>query len=155
MYFRFKICFVKKDTVLFTSPTILLITLVGSVKFCPRQNKLRFEGIKEHQNESWEDCENKIYDFMIRKQTWNGQWKRFHRFIEQEHQTRKKYKNRPRLKVAQVSFFKDKINILKNCKKLKNTRFFILEDFSRQKAAISKEKWQEVLVIGKKGWYHI
>ena len=67
MHFRFKICFVKKDTVLFTSPTILLITLLGSVKFCPRQNKLRFEGIKEHQNESWEDCENKIYDLLENK----------------------------------------------------------------------------------------
>ena len=43
------------------------------------------------------------------------------------------------------------MNILKNCKKLKNTRFFILEDFSRQKAAISKEKWQEVLVNREKG----
>ena len=36
-------------------------------EFCPRQNKLRFEGIKEHQNESWEDCENKIYDLLENK----------------------------------------------------------------------------------------
>ena len=24
-----------------------------------RRNKVRFEGIKEHENESWENCENK------------------------------------------------------------------------------------------------
>ena len=29
-----------------------------------RQNNVRFEGIKEHGNESWEDCENKIYDLL-------------------------------------------------------------------------------------------
>ena len=46
---------------------MLLTTLVGSVKFCPRQNNLRFEGIKEHQNESWEDCKNKIYDLLENK----------------------------------------------------------------------------------------
>ena len=32
-----------------------------------RQNNLRFEGIKEHENESWEDCENKIYDLLENK----------------------------------------------------------------------------------------
>ena len=37
-------------------------------------------------------------------------------------------------------------HILKNCKKLKNTRFSIYDDFSRDTAAIHKEKWQEVLV---------
>ena len=33
----------------------------------PSQNNLRFEGIKEHENESWEDCENKIYDLLENK----------------------------------------------------------------------------------------
>ena len=32
-----------------------------------RQNNLRFEGIKKHENESWEDCENKIYDLLENK----------------------------------------------------------------------------------------
>ena len=34
---------------------------------CSRQNNLRFQGIKEHENESWEDCENKIYDLLENK----------------------------------------------------------------------------------------
>ena len=29
-----------------------------------RRNNLRFEEIKEHENESWEDSENKIYDLL-------------------------------------------------------------------------------------------
>ena len=32
-----------------------------------RQNNLRYEGIKEHENESWEDCENKICDLLENK----------------------------------------------------------------------------------------
>ena len=32
-----------------------------------RRNNLRFEGIKGHENESWEDCENKIYDILENK----------------------------------------------------------------------------------------
>ena len=32
-----------------------------------RRNNQRFEEIKEHENESWEDCENKIYDLLQSK----------------------------------------------------------------------------------------
>ena len=76
-------------------------------------------------------------------------------FIERAHRTRKKNKNRSQLIVAQFSFYKDKMNILKNCKKLKNTRFSIFEDFSRERAAIRKEKWQEVLANRKKGMTYL
>ena len=70
---------------------------------------------------------------------------------EQGHRTGKKNRNRSRPTVAQFSFYKNKINILKNCKKLKDTRFSIFEDFSRETAAIRKEKWQEVLANREKG----
>ena len=66
--------------------------------------------------------------------------------IERAHPTEKKKKNRSRPIVAQSSFFKDNINILKNCKKLKSTRFSIAEGFSKETAAICREKWHEVLV---------
>ena len=71
--------------------------------------------------------------------------------IERAHRTGKKNKNRSWPIVAQFSFYKGKMNILKNCKKLKNTRFSIFEDFSRETAAIRKEKWQEVLANREKG----
>ena len=52
--------------------------------------------------------------------------------IERAHRTGKENKNRSRSIVAQFSFYKDKMNILKNCKKSKNTRFSIFEDLERQ-----------------------
>ena len=106
-----------------------------------RQNNLRYEGIKEHKNKSWEDCENKICDLLENKLEMDIE----NAVIERAHQTGKKNKNRSQRIVAQFSFYKDKMKILKNCKKLKNTRFSIFEDFSRETAAIRKERWQEVL----------
>ena len=99
-------------------------------------------------NESWKDCENKIYDLLENELEMDFG----NVVIEREHRTgKKKNKNRSQPIVAQFSFYKDKMNILKNCKKLKNTRFSIYDDFSRETAAIHKEKWQEVLVNREKG----
>ena len=103
-----------------------------------RRNNLRFEGIKEHENESWEDCKNKVYDLLENKVEMDIE----NVIIERAHRTRKKNKNRWRPIVAQFPFYKDKMNILKNCKMLKNTRFSIFEDFCRETAVIRKEKWQ-------------
>ena len=75
------------------------------------RNKPRFEGIKEHENESWEDCENKIYHLLENKYEVDIK----NVVIEQAHQTGKKNKNRSRSIVAQFSFYKDKMNILRNC----------------------------------------
>ena len=32
-----------------------------------RRNNLRFDRIEQHENESWEDCQNKIYDLLENK----------------------------------------------------------------------------------------
>ena len=112
-----------------------------------RQNNLRFEGIKKHENESWEDCKSKIYDLLENKLEMDIA----NVVIERAHRTGKKNKNRSQTIVAQFSFYKDKMNILKNCKKLKNTKFSIYEDFSREAAAIRKEKWQEAFANREKG----
>ena len=100
-----------------------------------RQNDLRFEGIKEHENESWEDRKNKIYDLLENKFEMDIE----NVVIERAHRTRKKNKIRQRPIVAQFSFYKDKMNIFKNCKNFKSEkkkRFSIFEDFSRETAAI-------------------
>ena len=70
---------------------------------------------------------------------------------ERPHGIGMKNNNRSRPLVAQFSFYKDKMNILRNCKKLKSTRFSIFEEFSRQTTAIRKEKWHEVLTNREKG----
>ena len=51
----------------------------------------------------------------------------------------------------QFSFYKDEINSLKNCKKLKENKISIFEDFSQETMQIRKEKWKEVLANRKQG----
>ena len=51
----------------------------------------------------------------------------------------------------QFSFYKDEINSLKNCKKLKENKISIFEDFSQEAMQIRKEKWKEVLANRKQG----
>ena len=72
-----------------------------------RRNNLRFEGINEHENETWEDCENKIYDLLENKLEMDIE----NVVIKRAHRTGKKNKKRSRPIVAQFSFYKDKINI--------------------------------------------
>ena len=103
-----------------------------------RPNNLRFEGIKEHENESREDCKNKIYYLLGKKLEIYIE----NVVIERAHRTGNKSKERSQ---SQFSFDKGKMNILKNCKKMANTNFSIFEDFSGETAATNKEKWQEVL----------
>ena len=57
-----------------------------------RRNSLRFEGIKEHENESWEDSENKIYDLLGKKFEMDIEYV----VIERARRTVKKNKNRSR-----------------------------------------------------------
>ena len=89
-----------------------------------RQNNLRFEGIKEHENESWEDRKNKIYDLLENKFEMDIE----NVVIERAHRTRKKNKIRQRPIVAQFSFYKDKMNIFKTVKtsKTKKKKIFHL-----------------------------
>ena len=51
----------------------------------------------------------------------------------------------------QFSFYKDETNSLKNCKKLKENKISIFEDFSQETMQIRKEKWKEVLANRKQG----
>ena len=72
----------------------------------------------------------------------NSKWNWKHSIPAQKSRKKNKKidKNRSRHIVTQFLLYKDKRNLLKNCKKLKNTRFSIFEDFSRETVAIRKEK---------------
>ena len=69
----------------------------------PRRNNLTFEEIKEHERESWEDCENKIYDLLEKKLEMDIEIV----VIKRAHRTGKKNKNRSRPIVAQFSFLQE------------------------------------------------
>ena len=71
--------------------------------------------------------------------------------IKRAHRVGEKSNDKERAIVVQFSFYKDKINILRNCKKLKGTKISIFEDFSQETMQIRKEKTKEVLANRKQG----
>ena len=68
--------------------------------------------------------------------------------IEKAHRAKKKQitakKNQTRTIICRLLNFKDKVNILKNCRKLKGTNIFVHEDFSQETLEHRRELWKEV-----------
>ena len=114
-----------------------------------RRNKLGILRIKEDPRESWENYENKIYDLLEKKLEMDTSIKKG--LIERAHRVGEKSNDKERAIVVQFSFYEDKINILRNWKKLKGTKISIFEDFSQETMQIRKEKWKEVLANRKQG----
>ena len=109
------------------------------------RNNLRTLGIKKDPRESWEECESKIYDLLEEKLDMDTS----NTTIERVHRVGEKSNDKERAIVVQFSFYKDNINILRNCKKLKGTKMSIFEDFSQETMQTRKQKWKEVLAIKK------
>ena len=112
-----------------------------------RRTNLRILGIKEDPRESWEEYENKLYDLLEDKLEVDTS----NIIIERAHRVGEKSNDKERAIVVQFSFYKDKINILRNCKKLKGTKISIFEGFSQETMQIRKEKWKEVTANRKQG----
>ena len=112
-----------------------------------RRNNLRINGIKEGKNETWEGCAERVNCFLGEKLDIDTSkiW------IERAHPVGEKRNGQERQTVVQFNSYKNKLYILRNCKKLKGTNFSVLEDFSRETASIRKEKWKEVLKNRKNG----
>ena len=112
-----------------------------------RRNNLRINGIKEGKNETWEECEERVNCFLEEKLDMGTSeiW------IERAHRVGEKKHGQVIQIVFQFSSYKNKLDILRNCKKLKGTNFSIFEDFSKETASIRKEKWKEVLKNRKDG----
>ena len=112
-----------------------------------RRKNLRINGIKEGKNETWEECEERVNCFLEEKLDMDTSeiW------IERAHRVGEKKRGQERQIVVQFNSYKNKLDILRNCKKLKGTNFSIFEDFSKETASIRKEKWKEVLKNRKDG----
>ena len=112
-----------------------------------RRNNLRINGIKEGKNETWEECEERVNCFLEEKLDMDTSkiW------IERAHRVGEKKRGQERQIVVQFNSYKNKLDILRNCKKLKGTNFSIFEDFSKETASIRKEKWKKVLKNRKDG----
>ena len=85
----------------------------------------------------WEDCEKNVEDFCKEKLGLEGVK------IERAHRTKgNKNRDKPRTIVCKLLLYKDKVNIIKNTKKLEGTDFYIYEDFCKQTVEYWKDLWK-------------
>ena len=111
-----------------------------------RRNNLRFDGLTEDTNETWDDCERKIQKILSDKLEITEDVE-----IERCHRMGKRKGNRPRTIICKFLRFKDKQKILKIEKKLKNSGIYIYEDFCSDTMELRKSLWEEVMEHRRQG----
>ena len=72
-------------------------------------------------------------------------------WIERAHRVGEKKTAQERQIAVQFNSYKNKLAILRNCKKLKNTKFSVFEDFTEETVSIRKEKSKRILKNRKDG----
>ena len=98
---------------------------------CLRRNSIRIDGIKEHNKESWEECERRVHSMLKERLDIENVE------IERAHRAGRKSRSTPRTIVCKLLRFKDKRNILR--KLLKGTNIFINEDYCQETVEYRKE----------------
>ena len=106
-----------------------------------RRNTIRIDGIKEHNKESWEECERRIHSMLKERLDIENVE------IECAHRAGRKSKNKPRTIACKLLRFKDKQTILRKVKLLKGTNIFINEDYCQGTVEYRKELLKEVKVL--------
>ena len=108
------------------------------------RKNLRINGTKEGKNETWEECEDRLNCFLEEKldMDTNKIW------IQRAHRVGKET-GHERQVVVQLNSYKNKLDILRNCKKQKGTNCSVFEDFSKEIASIRKEKMERSAKISK------
>ena len=112
-----------------------------------RRNNVRFDGIPETENETWEETETKLRKFLYDELDITEEL-----YIERAHrvarnQSSKEASNdlaKPRTIIAKLLDYKEKEEIMKRAFKLKDTGFYIREDYSKETISIRKKLWEEV-----------
>ena len=118
-----------------------------------RRCNLRIDGVEEGKDETWDQCEEKVLEIFtnqlgIEK---NVQIERAHRTGKKGSKHSHEKTSKPRAIVLKLNSYKDKIKILKECKKLKGTNIYINEDFSAATMNYRKELWKEVQELLQEG----
>nr|XP_047135726.1 autophagy-related protein 11-like [Hydra vulgaris] len=114
-----------------------------------RRNNLRLEGITESESESWNESEEKVLSIFENKLNVSDV------VIERAHRTGKTGQSKPRSIVIKLLNYKDKVNILKNSKKLKGTGIFINEDYSLDTLNMRKTLFEEMRTHRTNGKYSV
>ena len=112
-----------------------------------RRDKLRVDGFKEIENETWEQTEG-ILQQMIRDvlELEGINIERAHRVGNKSNE-----RNTPRTIVAKFSSYKDKLTVLSVAKKLKGKEIYINEDYSKETLVIRKKNWQNAKRLKSQG----
>ena len=118
-----------------------------------RRCNLRRDGVEEGKDETWDQCEEKVLDIFtnqlgIEK---NVQIERAHRTGKKGSKRSHEKTRKSRTIVLKLNSYKDKIEILKESKKLKGTNIYINEDFSAATMNYRKELWKEVQELRQQG----
>ena len=111
---------------------------------CSRRNNLVIFGVPEDTNTTTEDCDKVICD-LLRKHKIIDPEDAHAGLLERAHRLGKKNReqSKPRPIIVLCGSFKDKQYILQNSNKLKGTRYFISEDYSKATLAIRRELVQK------------
>ena len=111
-----------------------------------RRNNLRVDGIEELEGEDCEQLMTKLFE---------GQLGVMNVVIERAHRVGETKEDRERTIVLKLLNYKDKINILRNARKLKGSGIYINEDFSRQTMLIRRELRAEMRELREQGIYAV
>ena len=114
-----------------------------------RRDNLRVDGLKEIENETWEQTEG-ILQQMIRDilELEGITMERAHRVGNKSNE-----RNIPRTIAAKFSSYKDTQTVLSIAKKIKGKKIYINEDYSKETLEIRKENWQTVKRLRSQGTY--
>lgn len=115
-----------------------------------RRNNLRFDGIEENGNETWEESEEKLKAFLKTKLGIENNVT-----IERAHRTGKLDGEKPRTIIAKFLSYKTKTKVLKEFKekKLWEEHLYINEDFSTKTREKRKELFKKAKELRNLGKY--
>lgn len=127
----------------------ILQTRLSEAEDRARRKNLRIGGVFEEEEESWNDCEEKVLKIFEKKLKLPGIE------IERAHRTGGKKRDKARMIVLKLKSWKDKERILKEAKRLKGTNIFISEDYSKETMEIRSELWKKVKKHREDGKYAV
>ncbi|XP_049514281.1 uncharacterized protein LOC119432614 [Dermacentor silvarum] len=116
--------------------TSSLVKQVDDLDNRSRRNNLIIRGVAEEENEKEETLVRKVKDDIF-----NATLKVNVNSIDRIHRLGKKLSGRTRPVILSVADYRDKIKVLQNCSKLKDTDYSISEDFSKRVQGIRKKLW--------------
>ncbi|XP_065647333.1 uncharacterized protein LOC136077015 isoform X2 [Hydra vulgaris] len=130
-----------------------MINKLAELEDRSRRNNLRFCGIEEIENESWEDSENKVREFLNNKLQLHGNFE-----IERAYRVGKKLpENNKKNRSIVVRFlnYKDKATILRKytTMKLWTQKVYINEDYGDHTLELRKKLLNEAKDLRAKGKY--